>query len=344
MASQRTMKAVYLEEIGRLDVREIPIPEPGPRDVLVKMKSVGVCGSDIHYYENGRIGDFVVREPLILGHECAGEVVEAGPEVIALQPGDRVAIEPGVPCRHCKHCLSGRYNLCTDVVFLATPPVDGAFCEYVTSPDDFAYKLPDNVSTEAGATIEPLSVGMHAVNLTGVGAGEAVLVLGAGPIGLLAVAAAAAAGAGHITAVDLLPNRLEAAGLMGASRTVNANEEDVAEALRNSADVVLECIGLEQTMAQAIEAAKPGGRIAWIGLAADACNLPFGKAQAKELMITGVFRYANVYQRAVNLLAAGKIDTEAVVTHRFQFPAVAEAMEFATHNRDVALKTIVNFD
>jgi len=232
VASQRTMKAVYLEEIGRLDVREIPIPEPGPRDVLVKMKSVGVCGSDIHYYEHGRIGDFVVREPLILGHECAGEVVEAGPEVIALQPGDRVAIEPGVPCRHCKHCLSGRYNLCTDVVFLATPPVDGAFCEYVTSPDDFAYKLPDNVSTEAGATIEPLSVGMHAVNLTGVGAGEAVLVLGAGPIGLLAVAAAAAAGAGHITAVDLLPNRLEAAGLMGASRTVNANEEDVAEALR----------------------------------------------------------------------------------------------------------------
>ncbi len=338
------MKAVYLETVGRLGLREIPIPEPGPRDVLVKMKSVGVCGSDMHYYEHGRIGDFVVKEPLILGHECAGEVVEVGSDVTVLQPGDRVALEPGVPCRHCKHCLSGRYNLCKDVVFLATPPVHGAFCEYVASAEDFAYRLPDNVSMEAGATIEPLSVGMHAVNLTGLKAGESVVVLGAGPIGLLAVAAAGAAGAGDITAVDLMPNRLKAAGKMGACRTINAREEDVAEALRDTADVVLECVGLEKTMSQAIEAARPGGRIAWIGLAADACNLPFGRAQAKELTITGVFRYANVYQRAVNLLAAGKIDTAPLITHRFWFPAVAEAMEFACHNRDVALKTMVNFD
>lgn len=343
MASEGMMKAVYLEEVGRLSLKQIPIPKPGPRDVLVEMKSVGVCGSDIHYYEHGRIGDFVVEEPMILGHECAGEVVEAGARVKGLQVGDRVALEPGIPCRHCKHCLSGRYNLCRDVVFMATPPYDGAFCEYVISPEDFAYRLPDNVSTEAGATIEPLSVGLHAVNLTGLQSGENVVVLGAGPIGLLAIAAAGAAGAADITAVDLVPMRLEAARRMGASRTLNAEEQDVAEALRDSADVVLECVGVEATMAQAFEVARTGGRVAWIGMASDIVQVPLVKAQVKELLITGVFRYANVYQKAVNLLAAGKLNTEPLITHRFQFPRVPEALKFASENREIALKTMVNF-
>jgi len=344
MVDRGTMKAVYLEQVKKLGLREIPIPEPGPREVLVKMKSVGVCGSDIHYYERGRIGDFVVEAPLILGHECAGEVVEVGPEVGTLRVGDRVALEPGVPCRHCKFCLSGRYNLCPDVVFLATPPVDGAFREYVSWPEDFAYKLPDNVSTEAGATIEPLSVGLHAANLTGLNSGESVVVLGVGPIGLLAVAACSAAGATEITAVDLAPMRLEAASKMGATRTVNASEKDVSEELRDSADVVLDCAGFPATLSQAFDVARRGGRVAWVGMGADSAELPMVKAQVKELFVTGVFRYANVYRKAVNLLAAGKINPEALITHRFKFPQVAEAMKFAAENRQVALKTMVNFD
>lgn len=336
------MQAVYLEEVGRFTLREVPVPRPGPREVLVAVKSVGVCGSDVHYYEHGAIGDFVVEEPLILGHECAGEVVELGEGVRDLRVGDRVALEPGVPCRHCEHCLSGRYNLCPDVVFMATPPVDGAFCEYVVSPEDFAYKLPPHVSTEAGATVEPLAVGLHALRLVGLRAGERVAVLGAGPIGLLAVAAARAAGAGRVAAADLLPLRLEAAEKMGAERTVNAAEEDAGAALRDWADVVLECVGVEQTLAQAFQVARPGGRVAWIGMGAASAQVPVVKAQAKELLITGVFRYANVYPSAVALLAAGKLHVEPVITHRFDFPAVPEAMEFVANNRDVALKTMVN--
>ncbi|MHC5033438.1 MAG: NAD(P)-dependent alcohol dehydrogenase [Planctomycetota bacterium] len=343
MSPRETMNAVYLEGVGKFALREVPVPEPGPGEVRVAVKSVGVCGSDIHYYEHGRIGKFVVEEPIILGHECAGEVVELGPDVRLLQVGDRVALEPGVPCRRCEHCLSGRYNICPDVAFMATPPVDGAFCEFVVSPEDFAYKLPESVSTEAGATIEPLSVGLHAVNLVRLRPGENVAVLGAGPIGLLAVAAARAAGACDIAAVDLVPMRLDAARQMGASRTVNAEEQDAAEVLRDSADVVLECVGLEETLRQALAVAKPGGRVAWIGLAGDEVKLPAASIHVKELFITGVFRYASVYQSAVNLLAEGRMDTAPLITHRFRFPQVAEAVEFAAQNRGVALKTMVNF-
>ncbi|MCK4374080.1 MAG: NAD(P)-dependent alcohol dehydrogenase [Candidatus Brocadiae bacterium] len=337
------MKAVYLEEVGKFALREIPVPRPGPRDVLVAARSVGVCGSDIHYFEHGRIGDFVVEKPMILGHECAGEVVEVGPEVRMLAVGDRVALEPGIPCRHCKNCLSGRYNLCADVVFMATPPYDGAFCEYVLSPEDFAYKLPETVSYEAGATVEPLAVGLHAAVLVGLQPGERVVVLGAGPIGLLAVAVARAFGATEVTAVDLIPMRLDFARRMGASRTVNAREEDAGETLKDSADVVLDCVAVAKTLTQAFEIIRPGGRVAWVGMAAEVAEVPFQKFQAKEAIVTGVFRYANRFRTAVNLLASGRIDSEPLITHRFRFPQVEEAITFAAQNRERALKTMVNF-
>ncbi len=338
------MTAVFLEGVHKVVQAEVPVPQPGPRDVLVRMKAVGVCGSDMHYYEHGCIGDFVIEQPLILGHECAGEVAEVGQEVTTLQPGDRVALEPGIPCRRCALCLGGRYNLCRDVVFMGTPPHHGAFRQYVTSPEDFAYRLPDGVSAEVGATVEPLAVGMHACTLTGVQPGESVAVLGAGPIGLLAVAAASAAGAAHITAVDMVPRRLEFAGRMGADRAVDAREADVSSELADSADVVLDCAGVEQTLAQSFNLARPGGRVGWIGMAARTAAVPLIEAQAKELTIVPVFRYANVYGRAVSLLASGRIDTAPLVTHRFRFPEVEEALKFASENREVALKTMVVFD
>lgn len=344
MVPKETMKAVYLEKVGKFALKEVPIPKPGPREVLVAVKSCGVCGSDIHFYENGRIGDFVVREPLILGHECAGRVVDLGPEVGTLQVGDRVAMEPGIPCRHCEHCLSGRYNLCRDVVFMSAPPYDGFFCEYAALPEDFAHKLPDTVSNEAGATVEPLAVGLHAVGLAGLRAGESVVVLGAGPIGLLAIAAARAVGATDVTVVDLIPMRLDFGRQMGASRALNAAETDVSEELRDSADVVLDCVAVEETLWKAFDIIKPGGRVAWVGMASDVARLPFQQFQAKEASVTGVFRYANRFKAAVSLLASGKIDTMPLITHRFRFPDVAEAMEFAAENRDIALKTMVNFE
>jgi L-iditol 2-dehydrogenase len=341
MAAERTMRAVYQVGVNRSEVRQAPVPRPGEREVLVAVKACGVCGSDLHFYTHGRIGDFVVRDPLVLGHEAAGEVVELGPAVKTLKTGDRVALEPGVPCRHCAYCLSGRYNLCQDVVFYSAPPHDGFFREYVALPEDFCYPLPETVSTEAGATVEPLAVVLHAIALVGLRPGDEVVVLGAGPIGLLAAAAARALGAGRITSTDLAPARLEFALKMGADRTVPAAE--ATEALRDSADVVLDCVAVEETLAQGVDIIKPGGRIAWVGMAAQTASLAFQKFQVKEALVTGVFRYANRFGPAVALLASGAVQTDPLITKRFQFPDVAAALDYARDNRQTALKTMVNF-
>jgi L-iditol 2-dehydrogenase len=339
--AQRTMRAVYQVGVDRCEVREVPLPRTGEREALVAVKACGICGSDLHFYTHGRIGEFVVRDPLVLGHEAAGEVVELGPGVRTLKLGDRVALEPGVPCRRCSYCLSGRYNLCRDVVFYSAPPHDGFFREYVALPEDFCYRLPQSVSTEAGATVEPLAVGLHAIALVGLRPGDAVVVLGAGPIGLLATAAARALGAGRITAVDLAPARLEFALKMGADRTVPAAE--AAETLRDSADVVLDCVAVEETLAQGVEIITPGGRIAWVGMGAHTATLPFQQFQVKEALVTGVFRYANRFGPAVALLASGAVKTDLLITRRFRFPEVAEALDYARDNRQSALKTMVNF-
>jgi len=344
MLNRATMKGVFLLEAGKFAVKEMPVPQPGPREVLVAVKACGVCGSDVHFYEHGRIGDFVVRGPLILGHEAAGEVIALGPDVRALRIGDRVAMEPGIPCRRCEHCRSGRYNLCADVVFLSCPPYDGFFRECVTLPEDFAYKLPESVSTEAGATVEPLAVGIQAISLAGLKAGDTAVVFGAGPIGLVTIAAARASGATDITAVDLIPMRLESALRMGASRAINARVVDVSQTLKDSADVVLDCVAVPATFQQTFDVIKPGGRVAWVGMASDTAEIPFLKLQAKEVLVTGVFRYANRFGTAVGLLASGRIDTRPLITHRFRFPDVAEAMEFAAKNRESALKTLVTFE
>jgi L-iditol 2-dehydrogenase len=344
MLNRATMKGVCLLEAGKFATREMPIPRPESREVLVAVKACGICGSDVHFYEHGRIGDFVVRAPLILGHEAAGEVVAVGPDVRMLRIGDRVAMEPGIPCRRCEHCRGGRYNLCPDVVFLSSPPYDGFFCEYVALPEDFAYKLPESVSTEAGATVEPLAVGLQAISLVGLKAGDTAVVFGAGPIGLVTVAAARAFGATDITAVDLIPMRLDFALRMGASRAINAREVDVSQVLKDSADVVLDCVAVPATFQQTFDIIKPGGRVAWVGMASDTAEVPFLKLQAKEALVTGVFRYANRFKTAVSLLASGRIDTNPLITHRFRFPDVAEAVQFAAQNRDRALKTLVTFD
>ncbi len=343
MEPEGMMKAAYLVEPEQFALRETPVPEPGPRDVLVAMGACGVCGSDIHFMENGRIGDFIVEEPLVLGHEAAGEVVRVGPEVKTLRPGDRVAIEPGIPCGHCEYCHGGRYNLCEDVVFLSAPPYDGFFQEYVVVPEDFAYRLPEGMSTEAGATVEPLAVGLHAVNLAGLGSGDHVVVLGAGPIGLLATAAARARGATDITTVDVVERRLEFALGMGATRVLNAAEADVAAELGNSAHIVLDCATVDETLNEAFDIVRPGGCIAWVGMAAELVTVPFQRFQAKELRLTGVFRYANCFRPAVELIASGQVDTAPLVTDRFEFPQVEEAIKFAAANRRSALKTMVNF-
>jgi len=342
-----SMKAAVLH--GPLDLRleSRPVPTPAPDEVLVAVRAVGVCGSDVHYWRSGRIGDFVVRSPLVLGHECAGVVAEAGSAVRSLKPGDRVALEPGVPCRRCAWCKSGRYNLCPDVVFMATPPVDGAFAEYVAHPADFAYVLPEGVSLEEGALLEPLSVGLHAVRRSGLGPGGSVLVAGAGPIGLTALLAARAAGAAAVLVSDVVPNRLEMARKLGASAALDVRSVDLAAEVARltdglGVDVAIECSGAPAAQTAALASLKRGGVVVLVGMGTETMALPVADLQSRELDVRAVFRYANTYPAAVGLVASGQIDLEPLVTHHFTLDEVCQAMETAHGRTGGAIKVVVH--
>ena len=341
------MQVAVLHRALDLRLEERPVPRPEPDDVLVAVRAVGICGSDVHYWRDGRIGDIIVQAPFVLGHECAGIVAEVGSSVTSLAVGDRVALEPGVPCRRCPACRSGRYNLCPDVVFMATPPVDGAFAQYVVHPADFAYRLPDQVSLEEGALFEPLSVGIHAVRRSGIGLGDTVLVGGTGPIGLTALLAARAAGASRVIVSDVVPSRLELARSLGAWETIDARSADLAaEVLRltggEGADAAIECSGAEASQRAGLESLRRGGVIVLVGLGAPTVSLPATTLSNRELDVRGVFRYTNTYPAAVRLVASGQVDLKPLVTHHFPLERVAEAMETAHGRAGGAVKVVVH--
>ena len=314
------MKVAVLHRPGDVRVEERPVPEPGPREVLVEIAAVGVCGSDVHYYEHGRIGPHVVRAPLVLGHESAGRVAALGPGVTRHRVGDRVTLEPGVPCGRCRECRAGRYNLCADVRFFATPPIDGAFADYVAIHEDFAFGLPDSISDEAGALMEPLSVGIWACRKAGVSAGDRVLVTGAGPIGLLAAQCALAFGAAAVTVSDVNERRLAFAERFGA-RAVRAGEplEEV--------DALIECSGHPNALRAGIEAIRPAGVAVVVGMGpADTAEVPLALIQNREIWVTGTFRYANTYPTAIALVAGGRVDPEAIITGRYKLDDAETAL------------------
>jgi len=323
------MRAAVLHAPGDVRVEERAVPEPGPREVLVQIAAVGVCGSDVHYYEHGRIGPYVVREPLVLGHESAGRVVALGPGATRHAAGDRVALEPGVPCGRCRECRAGRYNLCRDVRFFATPPVDGAFADYVAIHEDFAFALPDSVSDEAGALMEPLSVAVWACRKAGVAPGARVLVTGAGPIGLLTLQVALASGAATVAVTDVNEHRLALARRLGATDRL----ED--------ADALVECSGHPDALRQGIAALRPAGTAVVVGMGPEEdATVPLSLIQNRELWLTGTFRYANTYPTAIALAAAGRVDLEAIVTARFGLDQ-AEAALRAGREDPAAVKAMV---
>jgi len=302
---------------GDVRIEQRPIPEPGPREVLVEIGAVGVCGSDVHYFEHGRIGDHVVRAPLVLGHESAGVVAGVGSDVRRHSVGDRVALEPGVPCGSCRECRAGRYNLCPDVRFFATPPVDGAFANYVTIHEDFAFPVPAGLDDEEAALMEPLSVAIWACRKGQVGPDTGVLVTGAGPIGQLAVQLARALGATELTVTDVNPHRLEVASEGGASRTLDVSRTPLAEA-GVEADVLLECSGHPDAVRNGVRVLRPAGRAVMVGMGpADEMAIPMAVVQNRELWLTGTFRYANTYPAAIALAAAGRVNLRAIITGRF---------------------------
>lgn len=336
------MKVAVLEGIKKISIQEREIPEPKEDEVLVKIKSVGVCGSDIHYYNEGRIGSFIVEKPLILGHECSGEVVKVGSKVKSLKVGDRVALEPGIPCRRCEFCKTGRYNLCPDVVFMATPPIDGAFAEYVVHPQDFAFKLPDSISYDEGALIEPLSVGIYATERANVKPGDRVLIFGAGPIGLVTLQAVRAYGVSDVSIVDINDFRLSKAKELGANQVINSKREKIEDFICE-ADIIFEASGNSSVIKETTRFTKRGGKIVFIGLASeDYIGLNINEISSKELDILGIFRYANVYKKAIDLVANGKINLRSLVTHHFTLENTQEALEFADKNKDKCIKVIVN--
>jgi L-iditol 2-dehydrogenase len=319
------MRAAVLRGPGDVVLEERPIPQAGPGEVVVRVSAVGVCGSDTHYYDHGRIGRFVVKSPLVLGHEAAGEVTDLGLGVSRLSVGQRVSIEPGVPDLTCAQCLAGRYNLCPNMRFFATPPIDGAFAEYVVVHEAFAHPVPDSIGNDAAALLEPLSVGIWACTKARVSAGSLVLITGAGPIGLVSVQTALAFGATEVVVSDINPARLALAGELGATTLLDARESRVAD-LPRPPQVLLECSGYPPAIGEAIRALDRAGRAVLVGMGGDEIPLPLSVIQERELELTGTFRYANTWPTAIALVASGKVNVDRLVTGTYRLDEAEEAL------------------
>lgn len=361
--SADTMMAAVLHAAGDLRYEEVAIPTPEAHEVLVQVRMNGLCGSDIHFYEEGKLGPFRVTRPYIPGHEASGVVVQkASVGGGAPIEGTRVAIEPGVPCRRCEWCKGGRYNLCPDVVFMSAPPVNGTFAEYAAVAADFAHPIPDHVSDEAAAFIEPISVAIQAANRASLAAGATVVVLGAGPIGLVTTLVARAYGAAEVYVVDRLAHRLRlaesigategflaggASGDGGASSDGRRPAEDPAVALAEAtngrlADVVFDAAGNDAACASAPNYARRGGVVTLIGWPQSrTVPFPVEDVLEKELDVRGVNRYCNTFPTAIALLASGRLDVSALVTHRFPFANVVDAFEHASTKREETVKVMI---
>lgn len=341
------MNAAIMDEQLSISVKQIDIPVPKDNEALIKVYCIGICGSDVHYYEHGRIGRYVVKEPIILGHELAGEVVEVGKQVLNVAVGDRVAVEPGVTCGQCDYCKSGRYNLCPDVVFLATPPVNGAWAEYIVMPSDYLFKLPDAMSYEEGAMLEPLSVGFHAMMRGKVQPFDRVLITGLGPIGLLAGQAAKLFGVSEIYGTDVVPFRRQLAMEMGFTAALDPVKENVGQRLNELTNgfgvtLVVESSGNARAMADTIKWVRRGGRIVFVGLPADsAIPMDMGQFIDGEIDAYGVFRYANTYPAAIQALQHSSLDIEKIVTHRFALTDTQAALEVARKEKDTSIKVMI---
>lgn len=340
-------RAAYMTGLNKMEIRDIEVPKIKEKEVLIKIEYVGICGSDVHYLEHGKIGDFVVDGDFILGHEVAGTVVEIGKGVETLKVGDKVALEPGQTCGQCEFCKSGKYNLCPYVEFLATPPYHGCIMNYIAFPENMCFKLPDNITSKEGALVEPLAVGIHAANQGDVKLGDTVVILGAGTIGLVTLLACKAKGASDIIVVDVIPKRLEFAKKLGAQTVINAAETDALAEVdkltnKKGVDVVIETAGSVRTISQTPYLIKNGGCVVLVGMAPqDIIEYNFSKIMAKEAQIKSVFRYRNIYPQAIKAIASGLIDITGIVTHEFDFEDTAKAFDYVINNKQDVVKAVI---
>ncbi len=338
------MKALVLEEKGKLALRDFDIPgQMGPQDVRIRTHTVGICGSDVHYYTHGKIGHFVVNAPMVLGHEASGTVVAVGEGVTTLKPGDRVCMEPGVPNPTSRAAKLGIYNVDPAVTFWATPPVHGCLTPEVIHPAAFTYKLPDNVSFAEGAMVEPFAIGMQAALRARIQPGDVAVVTGAGPIGMMVALAALAGGCARVIVADLAQPKLDIIAAYDGIQTVNIRNQSLAEAVAQAtdgwgADIVFECSGAAPAILTMHQHARPGGAIVLVGMPVDPVPVDIVGLQARELRVETVFRYANVYDRAIALIASGKVDLKPLISGTIPFQDSIAGFDRAVEARDTDVK------
>ncbi|GAA3765113.1 NAD(P)-dependent alcohol dehydrogenase [Microbacterium kribbense] len=339
MSLPEMMAASVLSAPRTIELKQVPVPQPGPGQVLVRVTAVGVCGSDTHFYETGHVGDIVVQGPLLLGHETAGVIAAVGDGVPSERIGTRVAVEPQTPCRSCEFCKSGRYHLCRKIRFYGAWPVDGSFAEYALVDDDFAYAIPDSMSDEAAALVEPVSVAVHAARRAGVTAGAKVLITGAGPIGILNLEVARAFGATEVVISDPIPHRREFALAHGATVALDPAASDLS-AYDEHFDIYIDASAHAGAIGSAFPAIKRGGIAVLVGMGGDELTIPIAMIQHREITLTGTFRYVNTWPTAIDLISTGRIDVSDIVTGRYGLEDVEGALMKAQTD-PLAIKTMI---
>ncbi|WP_319532913.1 NAD(P)-dependent alcohol dehydrogenase [uncultured Cohaesibacter sp.] len=338
------MRALVLEKKDELSIRDIDLPTvTGPDDVKIAIHTVGVCGSDVHYYTHGAIGDYIVREPMVLGHEGSGTVVEVGENITNFKVGDRVCMEPGVPDLTSRASKLGIYNVDPAVTFWATPPVHGILAPFALHKAAFTYKLPENVSFEEGALVEPFAIGMQAAAKASIMPGDVAVVVGAGTIGVMVALAALAGGCSKVIISDVSDHKLNIAASYDGIEPVNVAKESLEEAVKAKtdnwgADLVFEASGNPKVYEDMIRAVRPGGRLVLVGLPPDRVPFNVNAAIAKEISIETVFRYANVFDRALALIASGKVDLKPLISETYVFEDAKAAFDRAAEGRPTDVK------
>src|ERR1700712_2514417 len=344
------VRALVLERQHELALRDIELPqEVGPGEVKIKIHTVGVCGSDVHYYTHGRIGPFIVNEPMVLGHEAAGTIVEVGEGVSHLRVGDRVCMEPGIPDANSRASRLGMYNVDPAVRFWATPPIHGVLTPFVVHPANYTFKLPDNVSFAEGAMVEPFAVGMQAATKARITPGDTAVVLGAGPIGTMVAIAALAGGCARAIVADLAQPKLDIAAKYQGVIPVNIREKNLVEEIGRltdgwGADVVFECSGSSKAWETVMDLPRPGGVIVAVGLPVAPVGFDVSTASTKEIRIETVFRYAHQYDRSIALIASGRVDLKPLISETFAFEDSIKAFDRATEARPSDVKLQITMD
>lgn len=344
------MKALVLEKVGKLSIRDMNVYQSlGDNDVRIKMKNVGVCGSDVHFYVHGKIGNFVVKEPMIVGHEGSGEVIEVGRNVKHLSVGDRVCMEPGIPDFNSKATKLGIYNLDPSLTFWATPPIHGCLCEQVVHPASLTYKLPSNVSYEEGAMVEPLAIGMQAAVKAEIIPGDIALIYGAGTIGAMTTIAALAGGCSTVIVADVKQEKLDLLknipGVIICNSTKDSLNKIISEQTNNwGVNLVFEASGSSAVAKEIFKYVCPGGHVVYIGMPSDLVSIDIVEAQSKEIRIDTLFRYANVYERAISLLSSGKINLKPFITDHYRFEDSIAAFDYAVSPKPNSVKIMIDMD